>query len=73
MQTDLRGRDLITLQEWTKEEIDTILDVAVQLKRERALGIAHPLRVLAIVAVGHSDRVSAGHPFESLDQDKMIA
>ena len=43
MQTTLRGRDLISLQEWTKEEIDTVLDVAVQLKRERALGIPHPL------------------------------
>ncbi len=37
------------------------------------LGIAHPLRVLAIVAVGVPDRVHAGHPFESLDQDKVIA
>ena len=37
------------------------------------LGIAHPLRVLAIVAVGLPDRVPAGHPFESLDQDKVIA
>ena len=37
------------------------------------LGIAHPLRVLAIVAVGVPARVSAGHPFESLDQDKVIA
>jgi ornithine carbamoyltransferase len=43
MQTNLRGRDLITLDEWTKEEIDTLLDVALQLKRERALGIPHPL------------------------------
>ena len=43
MQTDLRGRDLITTQEWTKEEIETLLDVAFQLKRERALGIPHPL------------------------------
>ena len=43
MQTNLRGRDLISLQEWTKEEIDTILDVAFQLKRERALGIPHPV------------------------------
>ena len=43
MQTGLRGRDLITLQEWTKDEVDTVLDVAMQLKRERALGIAHPL------------------------------
>ena len=52
MQTDLRGRDLISLQEWTKEEIDTVLEVAAQLKRERALGIPHPLlrdRVLAML------------------------
>lgn len=43
MQTNLRGRDLITLDEWTKEEIDTLLEVAFQLKRERALGIPHPI------------------------------
>ena len=43
MQTNLRGRDLITLDEWTKDEIDTVLDVAFQLKRERALGIPHPI------------------------------
>lgn len=42
MQTHLRGRDMITTQEWTKEEIDTILDVAMDLKRKRALGIPHP-------------------------------
>src|SRR5574341_1852580 len=41
MQTDLRGRDLITLQEWTKEEIETALDVAFDLKRKRALGEPH--------------------------------
>ena len=29
MQTNLRGRDLISLQEWTREEIDTVLDVAL--------------------------------------------
>jgi ornithine carbamoyltransferase len=43
VQTNLRGRDLITLDDWTKEEIDTLLDVAFQLKRERALGIPHPI------------------------------
>lgn len=41
MQTNLRGRDMITTQEWTKEEIDTIMDVAFDLKRKRALGIDH--------------------------------
>lgn len=41
MQTNLRGRDMITTQEWTKDEIDTILDVAADLKRKRALGVPH--------------------------------
>ncbi|PJF21756.1 MAG: ornithine carbamoyltransferase [Phototrophicales bacterium] len=43
MQTDLRGRDMITTQEWTKEEIETVLDVAWDLKRKRALGEPHAL------------------------------
>ena len=41
MQTNLRGRDLITTQEWTKEEMDTLLDVAFDLKRKRALIQTH--------------------------------
>jgi N-acetylornithine carbamoyltransferase len=32
---------MITTQEWTKEEIDTIMDVAFDLKRKRALGQPH--------------------------------
>jgi N-acetylornithine carbamoyltransferase len=62
MQTNLRGRDLITLDEWTKEEIDTLLDVAFQLKRERALGIAHPIlrdKVLAMLFFFSSTRTRA--------------
>ena len=43
MQTNLRGRDLIDLSDWTKDEIGTLLDVAFQLKRDRALGRPHPL------------------------------
>jgi ornithine carbamoyltransferase len=42
MQTNLRGRDVIDFQDWTKDEIDTALDVAFELKRDRALGRAHP-------------------------------
>jgi N-acetylornithine carbamoyltransferase len=41
MQTHLRGRDLITTQEWSKEEIETLLDVAFDLKRQRALNQSH--------------------------------
>jgi len=42
MQTGLRGRDLITLQEWTRDEIDTVIEVALDLKRRRALGSCTP-------------------------------
>ena len=62
MQTHLRGRDLVTLQEWTKEEIETLLDVAFDLKRQRALGIAHPIlrdKVLAMLFFFSSTRTRA--------------
>ena len=52
MQTELRGRDLISTQEWTKDEIDTLLDVAWDLKRKRALGEPHAIlrdKVLAML------------------------
>jgi len=41
MQTYLRGKDMITTQEWTKDEIDTVLEVAFELKRARAMGKPH--------------------------------
>jgi N-acetylornithine carbamoyltransferase len=42
MQTDLRGRDSIAPElEWTRDEIDTLLDVAWDLKRKRAVGEPH--------------------------------
>ncbi|MGA2872254.1 MAG: ornithine carbamoyltransferase [Candidatus Dormibacteria bacterium] len=62
MQTDLRGRDMIDLQEWTLGEIETLLDVAFILKRERALGIPHPLlrdKVLAMLFFFSSTRTRA--------------
>jgi N-acetylornithine carbamoyltransferase len=62
MQTGLRGRDLITLNDWTVEEIETVLEVAARLKMERALGIPHPLlrdRVLAMLFFFSSTRTRA--------------
>ena len=62
MQTHLRGRDLITLQEWTKEEIDTALEVAFELKRQRALGQPHAIlrdKVLAMLFFFSSTRTRA--------------
>ena len=39
MQTIFRGKHFNTLQDWTKEEIDTLLDVSYDLKRKFAMGI----------------------------------
>jgi ornithine carbamoyltransferase len=62
MQTNVRGRDVITLQEWTKDELDTLLEVAFDLKKQRALGIPHPLlrdKVLAMLFFFSSTRTRA--------------
>jgi ornithine carbamoyltransferase len=38
MKTDLRGRNLISDLDFSKEEVETVLDVAFDLKMKRALG-----------------------------------
>lgn len=43
MQTNFRGRDFIGDLDFSKEEVETILDVAWDLKRKRALGESHAL------------------------------
>jgi len=40
---------------------------------KKVLDITEPLHVLAIVAIGVPDEVKAGHPFEKLDRDKIVA
>ena len=62
MQTYLRGRDMITTQEWTKHELDTVMDVAFDLKRKRALGEQHAYlrdKVLAMLFFFTSTRTRA--------------
>jgi N-acetylornithine carbamoyltransferase len=62
MQTYLHGRDMITTQEWTKDELDTIIDVALDLKKRRALGEEHSLlrdKVLAMLFFFSSTRTRA--------------
>lgn len=62
MQSYLRGRDMITTQEWTKDEIDTVLDIALDLKRKRAVGEPHALlrdKVLAMLFFFSSTRTRA--------------
>jgi len=43
MQTNFRGRDFISDLDFSKEEVETVLDVAWDLKRKRALGESHAL------------------------------
>ena len=62
MQTYLHGRDMITTQEWTKDELDTVIDIALDLKRRRALGEEHSLlrdKVLAMLFFFSSTRTRA--------------
>lgn len=42
MQTLFRGRHFITLQDYTNEEIETMLDVSMDLKRKFAMGVDTP-------------------------------
>ena len=51
MQTDLRGRDFISDMDFSKEEIETVLDVALKLKRDRALGIPHRILLDKTIAL----------------------
>jgi len=41
MQTNLRGRNLISDLDFSKEEVETVLDLAWDLKRKRAVGEPH--------------------------------
>jgi len=59
MQTNLRGRDFIGDLDFSKEEIETVLEVAWDLKRKRALGEPHALlrdKVLAMLFFFSSTR-----------------
>src|SRR5260370_41805436 len=62
MQTKLRGRDMITEKEWTMDELDTVFEVAWDLKRKRAVGEPHALlrdKVLAMLFFFSSTRTRA--------------
>ena len=59
MQTYLHGRDLIGDLDFSKEEVETVLDVAFDLKRKRALNEPHPIlrdKVLAMLFFFSSTR-----------------
>src|SRR5689334_9236104 len=59
MQTNFRGRDFIGDLDFTKEEVETVLDIAWDLKRKRALGEPHAYlrdKVLAMLFFFSSTR-----------------
>ena len=59
MQTFLRGRDLIGDLDFSREEVETVMDVAFDLKRKRALGEPHAYlrdKVLAMLFFFSSTR-----------------
>ncbi len=59
MQTDLRRRDLIGDLDFSKEEVETVMEVAFDLKRKRALGEPHAYlrdKVLAMLFFFSSTR-----------------
>jgi ornithine carbamoyltransferase len=42
MQTQFRGKHFINLDDWTREELDTLLDVSYGLKKKFAMGVSTP-------------------------------
>lgn len=59
MHSLLRGKHFITEQEWTKEELDMVFDVADELKRDFALGRPHrylPDKTLFMIFFDNSTR-----------------
>ncbi len=59
MQTSLRGRDFISDLDFTKEEVETVLEVAWDLKKKRAMGLPHAYlrdKVLAMLFFFSSTR-----------------
>ena len=62
MQTHLRGKDMISTQQWSKSELDTVFEVAKALKRARAVGESHALlrdKTLAMLFFFSSTRTRA--------------
>jgi N-acetylornithine carbamoyltransferase len=61
-----RGRDFITLLDWSKEEVETILDVALNLKRRYAIGEYHDhlLRAKSLFMIFYHSSLRTRNSFE---------
>ena len=62
-----RGRDFITLLDWSKEEVETILDVALNLKRRYAVREYHDhiLRAKSLLMIFYNQSLRTRNSFEA--------
>jgi len=62
-----RGRDFITLLDWSREEVDQILDVALDLKRRFAMGEPHDhlLRGKTLFMIFYNQSLRTRNSFEA--------
>jgi N-acetylornithine carbamoyltransferase len=62
-----RGRDFITLLDWSKEEIETILDLALDLKQRTAIGEYHDhiLRAKSLFMIFYNSSLRTRNSFEA--------
>jgi N-acetylornithine carbamoyltransferase len=68
MRTDsFKGKDFITLLDWSKEEVETILDVAIDLKRQFATGDYHDhlLRAKTLFMIFYNQSLRTRNSFEA--------
>jgi N-acetylornithine carbamoyltransferase len=68
MRTDtFRGQDFITLLDWSKEEVEQILDLALDLKRDRAIGRLHDdlLRAKTLFMIFYNQSLRTRNSFEA--------
>lgn len=63
----LRGRDFLAETDFTREEIETILDVALDLKRDRAKGVLHDdiLRAKTLFMLFYNQSLRTRNSFEA--------
>lgn len=65
--TTLRGKDFLAETDFTREEIETILDVAEDLKRDRAKGVYHDdiLRSKTLFMIFYNQSLRTRNSFEA--------
>jgi len=64
--TQFRGKDFITTQEWSEEELETVFEVALDLKRKFAMGEPHEyLRGKTLFMIFYNPSLRTRNSFEA--------